>query len=293
MILGTGERLDTDSLPTMKYNVDYTDTYITREGLQSWQPITWRGFRYMAIKKKPEISIDNVSAGFRSFPVERTASFTCSDEALNQMWEMGRWTLQICAHDTWMDTPWREQTQYIAGDARYNMRYSVYAFGSNIKLLHKYNILSGAFSQRHSETGAMRSRYPTGYHLGPTTSTYIPDYQLEWILMLQEYYIYYHDAQTIRQVYPNLKKLIQYFQGYLSAERGLIGKVPGWVVLDHPDTYPMDVDGENTGINCLFFGALNSAAWMARNIMDDPQQAAEWESNGSDCEDLHSELLMV
>ena len=277
MILGTGERLDADSLPSMKYNVDFTDTYITKEGLQSWQPITWRGFRYMAIEKNTEISIETISAEFRSFPVERTASFTCSDGILNQMWEVGRWTLQICAHDTWMDTPWREQTQYIAGDARYDMRYSVYAFGSNIQLLHKYNILSGAFSQRHSEDRGMRSRYPTGYHLGPTTSAYIPDYQLEWILMLHEYYMYYLDAQTIKQVYPHLKDLLQYFQGYLTAERGLIGKVPGWVVLDHPDTYPMDVDGENTGISCLYFGALNSAAWMARNIMDDSHQAEEWE----------------
>ncbi len=101
-------------------------------------------------------------------------------------------------------------------------------------------------------------------HLGPTTSTYIPDYQLEWILMLHEYYMYYHDAELIKQVYPNLKKLLQYFEGYESAERGLVGKVPGWVVLDHPDTYKQDVDGENTAVNCLYYGALNSAAWMAR-----------------------------
>ncbi len=277
MILGTGERLDADSLPTMKYNVDFTDTYITKEGVQSWQLLTWRGFRYLAIKTSPEVSIDQVNAEFRSFPVERTGSFTCSDDLLNQIWEVGRWTLQICAHDTWMDTPWREQTQYIAGDARYDMRYSVYAFAPNIKLLHDYNILSGAFSQRHSEEGAMRSRYPTGYHLGPTTSTYIPDYQLEWILMLHEYFMYYQDADLIKQVYPNLKDLLHYFQGYLSAERGLIGKVPGWVVLDHPDTYPMDVDGENTAVNCLYYGALNSAAWIAHNIIEDDIQAAEWE----------------
>jgi len=275
--LGTGERLDNDSIPLMKDNVNYTDTYITGEGSQSWYPLTWRGFRYMAIKENPDVSIDNVSGEFRSFPVKRTGSFTCSDEELNKIWETGRWTMQICAHDTWMDTPWREQTQYISGDTRYNIRYSAYAFAPNIKLLHDYNILSGAFSQRHSEEGAIRSRYPTGAHLGPTTSTYIPDYQLEWILMLHEYYMYYHDAGLIKQVYPNLKKLLHYFEGYLSTERGLVGKVPGWVVLDHPDTYKQDVDGENTAVNCLYYGALNSAAWMARNIMEDKQKAKEWE----------------
>jgi alpha-L-rhamnosidase len=277
MLLGTGERLNSDSIPEMKDNVDYTDTYITKEGKQSWQPLTWRGFRYVAIKENTNVSIDNVSAEFRSFPVKRTGSFTCSDAELNKIWEIGRYTMQICAHDTWMDTPWREQTQYIAGDTRYDMRYSAYAFAPNIKLLHDYNILSGAFSQRHSEKGAIRSRYPTGYHLGPTTSTYIPDYQLEWILMLQEYHLYYDDEQLLKQVYPNLKKLLQYFEGYQSAERGLVGKVPGWVVLDHPDTYQQDVDGESTAVNCLYYGALNSAAWMARNIAKDNQMAIEWE----------------
>jgi len=277
LTIGTGERLDSDSIPLMKDNVDYTDTYISKKGVQSWQPLTWRGFRYFAIKESVNISIDSASAEFRSFPVQRRGSFFCSDDELNQIWEIGRWTMQICAHDTWMDTPWREQTQYISGDTRYNMRYSAYAFAPNIKLLHDYNILSGAFSQRHSDEGAIRSRYPTGYYLGPTTSTYIPDYQLEWILMLYEHYMYYNDAGLIKQVYPNLKKLLQYFEGYLSAERGLIGKVPGWVVLDHPDTYKMDVEGENTAINCLYYGALNSAIWIARNIIKDNSQATEWE----------------
>jgi alpha-L-rhamnosidase len=291
MILGTGERLDADRLPKMKDNVNYTDTYITKQGKQSWQPITWRGFRYLAIKESAGISIDDVSAEFRSFPVQRSGSFTCSDELLNKFWEIGRWTLQICAHDTWMDTPWREQTHYIAGDTRYNMRYAAYAFGSNIKLLNDYNILCGAFSQRHNAEGAIRSRYPTGYHLGPTTSTYIPDYELEWVLMLHEHYMYYHDAGLVEQVYPNLKNLLQYFEGYLSAERGLVGKVPGWVVLDHPDTYPMDVGGENTGMNCLYYGALNSAAWIARNIMKDNFQADEWEQEAQNVKTSIQQLL--
>jgi len=276
MILGTGEGLNADSLPTMTDNVDYTETYITKEGKQSWQPVTWRGFRYMALKKSDSISIDEVSALFRSFPVQRKGSFRCSEDLLNQIWEAGRWTLQIYAHDAWID-PWREQTQYIAGDTRYDLLYSAYSFGPNIKLLFDYNILCGAFSQRHSDKGAIRGRYPTGAHLGPTTSTYIPDYQLEWVLMLHEYYLRYQDTGLIKQVYPNLKKLLQYFEGYLSPERGLVGKVPGWVVLDHPPTYPIDRDGENTGINCLYYGALNSAIWIASTIMNDNLQAEQWQ----------------
>ena len=277
LTIGTSESLDEKRFPVMKINVDYTDTYITKKGVQSWHPITWRGYRYFAIKENPHVSIDSVSAIFRSFPVKRKGGFSCSDQELNRIWEIGRWTMQICAHDTWMDTPWREQTQYIAGDTRYDMRYSVYAFAPNMQLLHKYNILSGAFSQRHSDKGAIRARSPTGAHLGPTTSTYIPDYQLEWILMLREYHMFYEDEELLKQIYPNLKKLLQYFELYRSEERGLVGQVPGWVVLDHPDTYKMDVGGENTAMNCLYHGALKSAAWIARNIMKDEKQADEWQ----------------
>jgi hypothetical protein len=103
--------------------------------------------------------------------------------------------------------------------------------------------------------------------------------------------MYYQNAELVKQVYPNLKDLLQYFEGYLSTERGLIGKVPGWVVLDHPDTYPMDVDGENTAMNCLYYGALNSAAWMARNIMEDNSQAAEWEQKAEAAKKSIQQLL--
>ena len=274
--IGTAESLGKDSIPLITDNVNYMDSYITKKGLQSWHPITWRAFRYLAVKENEEVKIKNVLAKFRSFPVKNRGYFSCSDKILNDIWEIGRWSMQICAQDTWMDTPWREQTQYIGGDSRYMVRYSAYSFDTNIKLLHDYNILNGAFSQRFSDKGAIRGRHPTDYRLGINTSTYIPDYQLEWILMLKEHFIFYKDYELVRQLYPNLKLLLKYFENYVSDERKLLGKVPGWVVLDHPDTFKMDVGGENTAMNCLYFGALNSAAWLANNIIGDLDQANLW-----------------
>ena len=274
--IGTAESLSKDSIPLMTDNVNYMDSYITKKGVQSWHPITWRAFRYLAVKQNEGVKIKNVLAKFRSFPVKNRGYFSCSDKMLNDIWEIGRWSMQICAQDTWMDTPWREQTQYIGGDSRYMVRYSAYSFDTNIKLLHDYNLLSGAFSQRFSDKGAIRGRYPTDYRLGINTSAYIPDYQLEWILMLKEHFMFYEDYELVRQLYPNLKLLLKYFENYVSNERKLLGKVPGWVVLDHPDTFKMDVGGENTAMNCLYFGALNSAAWLALNIIGDLDQANLW-----------------
>ena len=273
---GTAERLAPDKMPKMTQELDYTDSYITSLGIQTWKPVTWRSFRYLAIENKQQVEIKNADAVFRSYPVDYRGSFSCSDSDLTEYWKVGRWTLQICSQDTLMDTPWREQTQYIAGDSRFDMRYGNYAFGPEVEYLFKYNILSGAFSQRWKDDGSIRSRYPTDWLLGPHTSTYIPDYQLEWVLMAHEYYMYYADDNLISQIYPNLKKLMAYFEDYISKDYNLLTRVPGWVVLDHPDTYRMDVDGINTAMNSLYYGALNSASWLAKNVMDDSDTADHW-----------------
>jgi hypothetical protein len=94
--------------------------------------------------------------------------------------------------------------------------------------------------------------------------------------MLGEYYQYFGHADLLKQVYPNLKKLMAYFEKYIGKEHGLLSKIPGWIVLDHPDTYPMDQKDEITGLNCLYYGALRQAANIAQTLNNDPQQASIW-----------------
>jgi hypothetical protein len=175
-----------------------------------------------------------------------------------------------------MDTPWREQTQYIAGDSRYLQKYAFYTFGMSSELMIRYNILSGAWSQRWNNDGSIRSRYPTDWLLGKNTSAYLADYELEWVIMLGEYDQYFGNADLIRQVYPNLKKLLGLFDTYVGKEHGLLSKVPGWIVLDHPDTYPMDQTDEITGLNCLYYEALKRASYIAQHLAKDLEQAAQW-----------------
>jgi hypothetical protein len=112
--------------------------------------------------------------------------------------------------------------------------------------------------------------------LGENTSAYLADYELEWVIMLSEYYRYFGKVELIQQVYPNLKKLMGHFEKYIGKEHGLLTKVPGWIVLDHPDTYPMDQLDEITGLNCLYYEALRQASFIAENLISDPVQAKQW-----------------
>ena len=274
--MGTGERLLSDSSVLYKQRVNYTDYYTSKKGLQSWSPLTWRGFRYLTFSQKDSMIIKGISANNRHYDFTREGSFECSDPLLNRIWEVGNQSMLLCAQDTYMDTPWREQTQYIAGDSRYLQKYAFYTFGLSSELLIHYNILSGAWSQRWNKDGAIRSRYPTDWLLEENTSVYLPDYELEWIIMLGEYYQYFGKAELIKQIYPNMKKLLGYFDKYVGREHGLLAKIPGWIVLDHPDTYPMDQLEEITGLNCLYYEALKQASFIAQNIASDPVQAAQW-----------------
>ncbi|MDD4604646.1 MAG: family 78 glycoside hydrolase catalytic domain [Bacteroidales bacterium] len=275
--MGTSERLLPDSTILYKERVNYTDYYTCKEGKQVWSPLTWRGFRYLSITPGDSIVIKNVSVINRHYTFRDEGSFECSDPLLNRIYDAGVFSLKLCAQDTYEDTPWREQTQYIAGDSRYLQKYAFYPFGLSSEFLIRYNILSGAWSQRWSPDGAIRSRYPTGCLLGPNTSVYLFDYELEYVIMLGEYDRYFGGTGLLQQVYPNLVKLMAYFDKFINPEHGLLAKVPGWVVLDHPDTYPMDQKDEITGINCLYYEALKQAACIAKTVNNDPHQASVWE----------------
>ena len=274
--MGTSERVLPDSTILYKKRVNYTDYYTSKKGLQIWSPLTWRGFRYISVTASDSIIYKNISAINRHYDYSNEGSFECSDPLLNKIYDAGVFTLKLCAQDTYMDTPWREQTQYIAGDSRFLQKYAYYPFGLSSEYLIHYNILSGAWSQRWSPDGAVRSRYPTDYLTGPKTSVYLFDYELEYVIMLGEYYQYFGKAELLKQIYPNLKKLMTYFEKFVGNEHGLLAKIPGWIVLDHPDTYPMDQKDEITGINCLYYGALKQAAFIAQTLNNDPQQASAW-----------------
>jgi len=273
--IGMGERLDANNAPIVRFSGDHSDMYTTKKGLQSWQPYTWMGFRYLSIETSPDVQIKKVSAEFSCYHYELDSSFECSDPQLNAFWNIGRHTMRINSVDVYED-PWREHTQYIAGDSRYMQIYGNYGFGKSSRFLSAYNLLCGAESQRWRTDGAIRGRYPTDYLLQPGSSAYLADYQLEWILMMREYFVYYGKDTLIESLYPNLKKVLGYFRPFVDPKTGLLANIPGWIVLDWPDTYRMEMKNIITGLNCQYYGALNAAASIATDIAHDPAQARIW-----------------
>ena len=83
--------------------------------LETFKPY---GLRYLQLnvhQNNGPVRIKKVRVIQHIYPFEQTGAFTCSDPVLNDIWELGWRTLQVCAEDSYTDTPFRERGLY-AGD---------------------------------------------------------------------------------------------------------------------------------------------------------------------------------
>lgn len=83
--------------------------------LETFKPY---GLRYLQLNIREHngpVRIKKVRVINQIYPFEKTGAFVCSDPLMNQIWEMGWRTLEVCAEDSYTDTPFRERGLY-AGD---------------------------------------------------------------------------------------------------------------------------------------------------------------------------------
>lgn len=246
-------------------NVHYADRYLCRPGNQTFQTFDKRAFRYLQldVREAPEgIEIDDVGIVFSTYPVEYRGAFQCSDERLNRIWEIGRWTCQLNMEDGYTDCPWRERGQWW-GDARVEALINYYCFG-DVKLMRKALRQKG---QSLNDEGMTWGVYPTDWDGGR-----LPSFTLIWISCIWETYLYTGDAEIVRELYPKARKSLDTFFAPRVGPRGLLKDVPYWVFIDWA---PVDDKGEPGALNAYYYDALRAAAAMGR-LLNDPS-GAEYE----------------
>lgn len=233
------------------------DRYRCRKGRQQHQFFWWKGFRYVLIVfrdvKRP-LKLHHIGYTFTSYPVERRGSFECSDPLLNQIWETGVYTQQLCMHDAYMDCPWREQAQWW-GDARIQWRVNMAAFGD--EALFRRGIRQGAQSQVHD--GLTYGLFPTDCH-----SCILPDYTLVWICSIWDYYFYTGDDSPLVEHFDNVVKALTWFDEH--AGKSHLCGYPGaglWLFLDWA---PLFKGGYSATFSLQYLEALQTAAMMARHL---------------------------
>ncbi|MFN2352484.1 MAG: family 78 glycoside hydrolase catalytic domain [Kiritimatiellia bacterium] len=249
--IGYAERL-VDGQFNIALQGSFADRYVMKNGEQEFETAWWKAFRYLKIRFRAcfePVTVHAVEGVVSTYPFEERGGFSSSDHVLNGVFEISRHTLRLCSNECLMDTPWREQAQWL-GDVALITVPAIYACFGDTRLPGKFYRQAAANQQR---TGFLASISNI------VTSGTIPDYSLWWLRGLWGHYLYTGDADWIHRYYPEVLRLLYAHFPYLN-ERGLIEDMPHWVFIDWADT---ERRGECAAYNAIFYAALQALREMA------------------------------
>ncbi|MFH1008885.1 MAG: family 78 glycoside hydrolase catalytic domain [Candidatus Latescibacterota bacterium] len=250
--MGYSELLEDARVRPHRHGVHYADRYIAREGRQVFETFGMRGFRYMMVtfrRMEGPVWVHDLGVNFSTYPAAHRGAFACSDERLNEIWNVGRDTVQACMHDAFLDCLWREQAPWW-GDVRVAALVAYHAFGDT-KLMAR-GLRQVAQSQRAD--GLTHRKGPEG-----DRESLLPGFSLLWVISLWEYVLYTGDEGLAHELYPNVQRLLSGLECQIG-DRGLLEKDPGWIF---PDWTGLHAGGEMVALHFFYVGALEAASKLS------------------------------
>lgn len=233
--------------------------YTARPGWQRFQKFEWTAVKYAQLVVRNAsrgIRIRHVGSTYTHYPVQFRGEFRCSDRFLDQLWEVGRYTLLQCTHDGWSDGPGREKRQWL-GDGLVHYLAAAAAFGPSTQAVDRQYLVHAAESQRSD--GLLEMFAPGDHHHG---GVIIPDFNLHWICAAEHYLLHSGDLDTVAEVFPALQRSLSWFERQLGPN-DLLVDVPYWHFIEWAD---IGREGEAAVINAMLVGALRAAAAIAGHL---------------------------
>ena len=253
--IGYAERL-IDGYFNIALEGEFADRYILRSGRQTFESFNWRSFRYVKLRFRycdRPVTIHRVLGIVSTYPYKQRGSFHSGDERLNAVFRICRDTVQLCSNEFLMDTPWREQAQWL-GDVALVTVPCIYAcFGDTA--------LPGKFFRQ-----AAANQHPTGMlsNISNVVNHHWQDahadYSLWWVQGLWNHYMYTGEAGWIHSLYPQALHVIYAHLDYVN-DKGLIEDMPYRIFIDWAD---VDRRGECAAYNAIFYGTLKAVLRMAQ-----------------------------
>lgn len=239
------------------------DEFLPDGGAQrTFTPLWWRAWRYLDLDittGTDSLTLDSLKAAFTAYPFVERASFTSPEADLAKIWDISWHTARLDAHETYMDTPYYEQLQYI-GDTRIQALISYTVAGDDRLALQALE----AFNDSRIPEGITRSRYPSSLPQN------IPTFSLLWIGMLHDYWMYRPDAAPVRGSLEGTRAVLHWFAGQQNAD-GLLHKIPWWSFIDWVNSGEIptySASGESCVTSLQYLGALDAAADLEQHLGD-------------------------
>lgn len=232
---------------------------------QIFTSLNWRTYRYIQLEIKTQndpLVIEDVYGTFTGYPFEFNAVLNVPEnEEIDKILEIGWRTARLCAVDTYMDTPYYEQLQYI-GDTRIQALVSLYNSGDD-RLVK--NALTQMDNSREPE-GVTDSRHPSN------KKQIIPPFSLWYIGMLHDYWMYGEDTEFVKEKLPGERQVLNYFRAY-QQDDGSLKDVPYWSFTDwvvsegwSSGVAPSGVDGNSAAYDLQLLWAYQLASEMEEEM---------------------------
>jgi alpha-L-rhamnosidase len=211
-------------------------------------------FRYAWLRCDDTLDLGRISALFEYLPLDYRGAFSCSDERLNRIWEVSRYTLHLNTREFFLDGIKRDGWVW-SGDAYQSF------------LLNYYVFFDEDVTRR--TLTALRGKDPVTAHINT-----IMDYTFYWFLGLYDYYLYTGDLAFLKQTYPKMLSLME-FCLHRRNQAGMMEGLPGdWVYIDWAD---FDHRGEVSAEQFLFCRSLEVMGTIA-TLTNDPANSDRFNS---------------
>ena len=194
------------------------------EGVESWEPkFSYHGFRFAkitGISRKPDAVM--IKAVLVATDIQETGSFTSSDDLLNKMHSISKWTIVDNVHGIPEDCPHREKCGWL-GDAHAFCEYALYNYDM-YDFYKKYmeDIKTQMRPTKGHNNPELKFQVPTMIAPGKRTSTYA---KIDWgvaTMYLPWYnYKFYGDDEIVKEYYQPMKGLTNFYLNF-KGENGIM-----------------------------------------------------------------------
>lgn len=174
-----------------------------------------KAFRYVNVCYDGNLSIDSVSMLYEYLPVKDRGSFRCSDQEINKIYDIAKYTFHLNTREFFIDGIKRDRWIW-SGDA-------YQSFLMNYYLLFDSPTVTRTLL-------ALRGKDPVSSHINT-----IMDYTFYWFLGIGDYYQYTGDKKFIEQFYPRMQSLMEYCLARRDRSGLMEGLAGDWVFIDWAD----------------------------------------------------------
>ncbi|MCB2066623.1 MAG: hypothetical protein KDE15_08300 [Erythrobacter sp.] len=280
-LYGTGNIKAERNLIEDRHQVGIHDSFVADGQRRTFAPLWWRTWRYLGIEVQTgdqPLVLEGLAVFETGYPFEQVGQFASNDPQLATIFDIGWRTARIDAHETYMDTAFWEQLQYV-GDTRLQMLLS-YAVAGDPRLAEQ---AIDAIAQTRLDNGLVYGAAPS--RTGNAIATFSP----MWVNMLGDWRMQQPDPAPIRRNLGRMREILGWFDQWQAAS-GLMRRNPEWNFIDwvgqpstDRDQFPSygGAEEESCLTSLVWLGAFRDGALIEQDF-GDAANAASYRSTAAE-----------